>query len=77
MRRSRWHGPEKETHRLPSCLPVFANDKAVTQTLYRKMRESYTLEASPGQTRSAKSDLASPAERCRFLSITTAALSWP
>ncbi len=57
MRRSRWHGPEKETHRLPSCLPVFANDKAVTQTLYRKMRKSYTLEAIPGQTRSTKSDL--------------------
>ncbi len=46
--------PEKDVHRFPSLLTVFANDKAVDSVHSRKTGESYTLGAISGQTQPTK-----------------------
>jgi hypothetical protein len=46
--------PEKDVHRFPGFLTVFANDKAVDSVDSRKTGESYTLGAISGQTQPTK-----------------------
>ena len=40
------HGPEKDVHRFPGFLTMFAYDKAVDSVDSRKTGESYTLATS-------------------------------
>ena len=67
------HGPEKDVHRFPGFLTMFAYDKAVDSVDSRKTGASYTLRTISGQTQPTKRrrtflriQLGNQKVRCRY-----------